>query len=330
MSAGSGRQTRKAAPALACAVTAALLVVLPAQADATRVALGAYIPGASTTPAKINAYAREVGHRPVIVESFKNWPLSPFYDRQLQAITRRGAVPLIAWEPALSGARDAPDTYPLWEIAAGDFDDYIRSAAEAAADWGGPILLRFAPEMNGDFYPWGVGANGNTPGDFIAAWRHVVNVFRDEGAYNVKWVWAPNNGPLGDLSEVYPGNEWVDWLGLSAYNHGGSWGWESFDTAVGDAYRELIALSSKPIILAETGSGEAGGSKARWIRQTFRRELPRFTHIRALVWFDEADRGADYRVNSSHASQQAFRKAIRSRRYRTSASQLLSTPPYLP
>ena len=307
-----------------------LLLLLPAQADAARIALGAFIPGASTRPGKIDAYARQVGHRPVIVQMFKNWPIAPFYGRQLHAIERRGAVPLITWQPASSGARDAPDTYPLPQIAAGDFDDYIRSAAVAAADWGGPILLRFAPEMNGDFYPWGVGANGNTPGDFIAAWRHLVSIFREQGANNVEWVWGPNNGPLGDLSDVYPGDQWVDWLGLSAYNHGGSWGWESFSAAVRDAYRELAAISSKPIILAETGSGEAGGSKARWIRQAFRRQLPRFRHIRALVWFDEADRGADYRVNSSHASKRAFRKAVRSRRYHSSAREFLSTPPYLP
>lgn len=305
------------------------VLMLPARAGAARVAIGAYIPGASTNPAKIDAYAHLVGHRPVIVNMFKSWPIPPFAGQQLGAIARRGAVPLVTWQPAESGARDASDTFPLPQIAAGYYDDYLRASAQAAAEWGGPILVRFAPEMNGDFYPWGLGANGNSPSEFIEAWRRVVTVFREAGADNVEWVWAPNNGPLGHFRSLYPGNQWVDWLGLSAFNHGGSWGWESFSTTVRAAYRDLVRLSSKPIILAETGSGEAGGSKSRWITQAFRRQLPRFSHIRALVWFDESDRGADYRVNSSKASTRAFRRATGAMRYRVTADQFLKTPPQL-
>ena len=223
---GKGLTTRPGGKVLA---TTLLLVVLmlPAQAGAARVAIGAYIPGASTNPGKIDAYAHVVGHRPVILNMFKSWPIAPFFGPQLSAIAQRGAVPLVTWQPAESGARDASDAYPLPQIAAGYYDDYLRASAEAAAKWGGPILVRFAPEMNGDFYPWGLGANGNTPSDFIGAWRRVVTVFREVGADNVEWVWAPNNGPLGHFRALYPGDQWVDWLGLSAFNHGGSWGWES-------------------------------------------------------------------------------------------------------
>jgi hypothetical protein len=326
-----GRKGLTTRPGGKLLATTLLLVVmmLPAQANAARVAIGAYIPGASTNPGKIDAYARVVGHRPVIVNMFKSWPIAPFYGPQLSAIARRGAVPLVTWQPAASGARDAADAYPLPQIAAGYYDDYLRASAEAAAEWGGPILVRFAPEMNGDFYPWGLGANGNTPSDFIGAWRRVVTVFREAGADNVEWVWAPNNGPLGHFRSLYPGDQWVDWLGLSAFNHGGSWGWESFTTTVRAAYRDLVRLSAKPIILAEAGSGEVGGSKADWITQAFDRQLPRFRRIRALVWFDDADRGADYRVNSSRASSRAFRRATRSRRYRTTAAQFLGIPSLL-
>jgi hypothetical protein len=306
-----------------------LLLVLPGRAGAAGIALGAYIRGASASPGKIDAYARMVGRRPAVIQMFKTWPTDPFDHWQLNAIAVRGAVPIVSWQPAASGVRDGRDTYPLPQIAAGRFDDYLRASASAAVEWGGPILLRFAPEMNGDFYPWGLGANGNTPSDFISAWRHVVTIFREEGADNVEWVWAPNNGPLGRFRALYPGDRWVDWLGLSAFNHGGSWGWESFTVTVREAYRELVQLSSKPIILAEAGSGEVGGSKPRWIIRAFRHQLPRFSHIRALVWFDDADRGADYRVNSSRASVRAFRRAIRIRRYRTTGTQLLNTPSLL-
>ena len=74
----------------------------------------------------------------------------------------------------------------------GDHDDYIDSWAEAAAEYGDPILLRPFHEMNGFWYPWSVGVNGNTPETYVAGWRHVVDRFRAAGADNVSFVWSIN------------------------------------------------------------------------------------------------------------------------------------------
>ena len=70
--------------------------------------------------------------------------------------------------------------------------------------------------MNGDWVPWGLGVNGNTARDYVAAWRHLVTVFAEEGASNVRWVWSPNVNPDGYLpfERLYPGDRWVDWLAL--------------------------------------------------------------------------------------------------------------------
>ena len=79
---------------------------------------------------------------------------------------------------------------------------YIRSWARALAAFDGPVRLRFAQEMNGDWYPWGAGTNGNTPAEFVSAWRHVHDIFAAAGATNVQWVWSPVSGAP---SAVLPG-----------------------------------------------------------------------------------------------------------------------------
>ena len=100
----------------------------------------------------------------------------------------RGAVPLVTWEPWTLDGRG----FSLRGIADGRFDGYVRRAARSAAAWGHPILLRFAHEMNGTWYPWGRGKRETLPGIYKAAWRHLVGIFRSAGADNVRWVWAPN------------------------------------------------------------------------------------------------------------------------------------------
>ena len=161
-------------------------------------------------------------------------------------------------------------------MIAGTFDSYIREFAEAARDWGHPFFLRFNWEMNGDWFPWSEGVNGNQPGEYVAAWRHVHDIFTAVGATNATWVWCPNVDPgqkLQDLASLYPGDDYVDWTGLDGYNWGTNPatpdGWKSFDQLFGstyDAITETIA-PSKPMIIGEVGSTEYGGSKAAWIAE---------------------------------------------------------------
>src|SRR5436853_485094 len=83
----------------------------------------------------------------------------------------------LAWLPWVTTGGVGRPAYALRAIAAGEHDAYVREWARAAAAWGGPLYLRFAHEMNGDWYPWSVGVNGNTSADYQAAWRHVVDIF---------------------------------------------------------------------------------------------------------------------------------------------------------
>jgi Glycosyl hydrolase family 26 len=269
-----------------------------------------------------------VGRQPTIVLSYKNWSIEPFYPPELDRVWRGGAVPMVTWEPQkadLSGI-------PLRDIVAGRYDRYIRQSAEAAAAWGHPLFLRFAQEMNGDWFPWGIGVDGNTARDYREAWHHVFWIFRNHGADNVRWVWSPNEDAGGGhpLSVFYPGDEFVDWMAIDGFCWGGTLGWPSFTTIFGSTYDRLVELASKPIMVAETGVGEEGGNKAEWIASALEREAPAFPRIRALVWFDGVDSHADLRVDSSPAALQAFRAAIASPRYGATRSDLLATPAQLP
>jgi hypothetical protein len=295
----------------------------PSQASAGQVALGAYIPHADRDPSLVGAFAQRAGRRPVVVSSYKRWRSPPFVPAELRAVWSRGGVPLVTWEPWTLAGRG----FPLESIAAGRYDRYVRRAAESAAAWGRPILLRFAHEMNGDWYPWGQGRSGNTPGIYKTAWRHLVRIFRSAGADNVDWVWSPNvdGGGQYPFRDFYPGDAWVGWVGLDGFNWARRGEWQSFTELFGDSYEELSRITRRPVIVAETGSSESGGDKAAWLSSALSRELSRFSRVRAVVWFSDPVGGVDFRVNSSPASLDAFRSGIESRRYGLTRSALLDT-----
>jgi len=296
----------------------------PTGAKGFRAATGAFIPGVENDPTLIDAYAAKVGRSPLIVGAYRDWSRQPFDLPLLESVDLRGAVPVVTWEPW----DEAEIGVPLRSIAHGDYDAYLTESALKAAAWGRPMFVRFAHEMNGDWYPWGLGVGGNTPGSFRTAWRHVVSLFRSAGADNVRWVWCPyvSNEHPGLLRRLFPGDRWVDWACLDGFNWGSYSVWQSFKAIFARSYQQLIRVTSRPLMLGEIGVNEAGGSKPDWISRTLQRALPRYRHVRALVWFDSADWRADFRVDSSVASLTAFRRALQLPVYGEGRKQLLATP----
>jgi membrane-bound metal-dependent hydrolase YbcI (DUF457 family) len=307
------RRPRALAPALALAalLTLGAGAAHPTTASANRIALGVYMRGVEDDPGQLDRYAEQVGRRPAIVGAYKRWDVRPFHPPELREIAARGAIPMVSWEPW-----DANDHgFRLSAIARGRYDDFVRRSAREAKAWGGPILLRFGQEMNGSWATWQRGVDGTTGPRFVAAWRHLVRAFRRVGADNVKWVWCPyvDNGKL-PFMDFYPGGHWVDWVALDGFNWGAPKAWQSFSDVFDRSYRKLASITSKPLMIAELGSGEAGGSKARWLRRALDRQLPRLKRVRAVVWFSATD-GADFRVDSSPSALSAFRREIRTPLY---------------
>jgi beta-mannanase len=251
-----------------------------------------------------------LGRNPRLFLTYVGWN-RPFYCSDEQQIANRGASHVLTWEPTGS---------TLKGIASGSADTFIRAWAKGAKACGIRIYLRPMHEMNGDWYPWGRGVNGNTPALFVSAWRHMHDIFVAEGATNVKWVWSPNvrYGSNYPLTGLYPGSAYVDWLGLDGYNWGldphlGQPSWQSFGQIFGATYSEITRLApGKPLMVAETASTENGGNKAQWILKTFLYDAPKYPVVRAIIWFNQADGASNFKINSSTASLAAFKQVLNS------------------
>ena len=193
--------------------------------------------------------------------------------------------------------------------------------------------------MNGSWFPWSESANGNRPGEYVAAWRHVPAIFTSVGATNATWVWCPNIDPAGSmqgLGSLYPGDEYVDWTGLDGYNWGTNpvkpGGWRTFDQLYGSTYRELdeTVAPTKPMLIGEIASSEQGGSKAAWISDTLERIPTAYPRIRALLWFDKLDGGMDWPIETSTAAAAAFASGVRASSFLGSSFAELGAGPIAP
>jgi hypothetical protein len=254
-----------------------------------------------------------------MVGYFQAWT-EDFRPDAVKQVWKRGQIPLLTWEPQAqvgSISAIAPE-FSLSTIYDGAHDDYIRRYAEGIAATGLPIILRFAHEMNGTWYPWsevqgwdGASINGNHRGDFAKAWRHVHQIFEEEGAndYTV-WLWSPNRinriPSQPDPEAFYPGDEYVDWVGMSGYYRQ-----YDEDPTFDDTYGRTLPLlrvagPDKPIFLSEIGATEIEDRKAEWIDSLFT-GLEANPDIIGFAWFslvvtstiDGIRVTNDWRINSS-------------------------------
>jgi mannan endo-1,4-beta-mannosidase len=276
-----------------------------------------------------------VGRRPAIAMWYQGWSRDPDFPAAAAArLARLGVVPMITWEPWQPPR--VPGTlfvhqprYRLARIAAGAFDRYVARYAREVKRYGGPIMLRPFHEMDGNWYPWGGTVNGNTPRDFVAAWRHVHDVFARLGVDNVTWVWSVNATSVPARADntpqaYWPGGRYVDWIGISGFNWGlsRSFGsWSSFDHIYGSRV-DLLRRYHRPIAVTEIAAAEVGGDKAAWIAETFAR-LRAYPSVRAVVWYDKrASRLEDWRIQSSPEAQAAFARAVATARVRSAPAAL--------
>ena len=285
---------------------------------------GAYVEGQSTygfmyggewgdspwAAKSVAKYERDAGKR-MSIEHYGQPPPweQPFDSATADLAVRRGAIPAIDMS-----TRDAP----LRAIVAGNYDTSIKAWADAARAWGHPFFLLLNEEMNGNWYPYGAGVNGNTAADFVDSWRHIHDIFASAGATNVTWVWCPNVDPghvFTPYSQLYPGDAYVDWTCLNGYN----WGrqqWVTFTQVFRSSYANLLRVApSKPVMIGEMSSDEKGGSKATWITDALTRQLPlHFPRVKAVLWFNwriyEQGDWWPWQIESSPSAQKAFARAI--------------------
>ena len=277
--------------------------------------------------AQLASFENHAGKKASIYGYYASFFYDPNFDAAMAtAIANRGTIPMLTWEPwdPTNGAVVQPN-YTLAKIANGSLDAYLGRWANQIKAWNRPLWLRFAHEMNGDWYPWSEGVNGNTPGQYVAAWRHVHDVFTQAGVTNVTWVWTPNVLMDGrpSLASLYPGDSYVDWVGLDGYNWGASASWSSWQSptsVMGTTLANLRQVSSRPIILGETATTEVGGNKAQWIQQFFSM-LSANPDVKAFLWFNLLKEN-DWRIESSPSAQAAFATGVGAARFTAAADRL--------
>ena len=252
-------------------------------------------------------FEASTGFAPTMQMTFEDFT-DTFDISEARAITASGRLPVLTWEP-FDHAAPTANPYPLTRIAAGDFDAYLREQGSRFAALDAPMVVRFAHEMNGAWYPWGVTAPGNTAADYIAAYRHVHSVVTAAGATNVVWTWGPNNINADtsiELASVYPGDDVVDWVGLSAYYSGH---WDTYMEQFSATFAQLDAVApSKPILIAET-SVERSPARPSQTAELIDvvRESPRLI---GLVWFN-IDKRARWSIEEDPATAAAMGAAVR-------------------
>lgn len=277
---------------------------------------GAFIPQVLPTPGSANdpieQLSKLAGSQPRYLQRFAAID-AQLPTAELDAIVASGATPMLTLEPWLPGRGINQPTYSLARIAAGAIDAQLHRWATALGGWGTPILLRFAQEMNGNWYPWAVGVNGNTAEHYRAAWARMHSIIG--GASNVSFVWSPNVITIGttDFGPMFPGADVVDHLGLDGYNFGNTTGhhWQPARELFADSLTRLAGLTPDlPLLITEAASadGDTASAKADWIRDFFAliADEPR---LQAFCWF-QMDKERDWRFNSTPQSAAAFRAGL--------------------
>lgn len=243
--------------------------------------VGVYETSAPSNWSGLWQFSSATGVTPRIALYFSGWP-----ERF------RSAFAQLAWSHgAYTFVKMQPDNVSLSSIAAGEWNSYLRFYALAVKSFPHPVLLSFGHEMNGDWYSWGVGHT--PPSEFVAAWRDVVQVFRDAGARNAIWVWTVNstNVASGSLRQWWPGAAWVNWVGVDGYYYRRT---DSFGSVFGQTIAQTRGFSSAPVLIAETG---VGGNPARVRQITGLFAGARAYHAVGVIWFDNGQHAGLYHQN---------------------------------
>jgi hypothetical protein len=261
-----------------------------------------------------------LGHRFDFVMTYSSFD-TEFPKKDAREIYADGRIMMLTLHPWSEGNTEK---IMIPGIVSGDYDDYIKRWANEVKELGEPVFFRFANEMNGDWDPWCAWFYGKDQDLFTEAWKRVYNLFEEAGADNAYFVWNPHDRSFPDFNWnnphlYYPGDEYVDWIGLTGYNNGVSHDgdkWRDFDTIYKDIYYEYLTLyPDKPFMITEFASNEAGGDKAVWIRDAFNKLAYGYPRIKVAVWFNQVDGRWEYPIDSSIEAKLAFKNGLKLKRF---------------
>jgi mannan endo-1,4-beta-mannosidase len=257
--------------------------------------IGVYGPGVPGSYAGVTDFSATTGVSPQLVLYYSGW-FEPFQASFARAVAKHGAVPLVQINPK---------GVSLAAIAHGRYDQYLSTYARDVRAYRHPVILSFGHEMNGDWYPWGY--QHESPSAFVAAWRHIVTLFRSLKTGNVTWLWTVNvvhkGGSIARPGPWWPGKAYVTWVGLDGYYYNPSW---KFAPLFGPTIAAVRELTHDPILIAETSAAPTTDQPAK-IADLF--AGVRLYGLLGFVWFISVH-DKDWRLNGS-AAIAAFRQGAR-------------------
>jgi len=290
-------------------------VAQPGEEPPAALRVGVSLPSYHYDPQAVGAWEVAAGHRADVVQTFVPWlygeskDLTRFPAHRVREISGPGRVVEITWTPAEPAEGEGRPGIPLAEIADGEHDDYVRRFARDVRDSGLTIRLRFAHEMNGYWSRWSETNAVNHPGDYVRAWRHLHDVFKAEGATRVAWVWSPNI--VGDqtqpLPELYPGDAYVDEIGIDGYSYprsGCPGPRELFDPTLA----QVRELSQVPVAIAEVGVSTDCRDRNVWVADLF--GYARTSGLVGVTWWERTGGEEDFRIVDSPDTLAALREAL--------------------
>ena len=258
--------------------------------------LGVYETGPPGTYQPVADFTRAVGRQPNLVGYYSGW--EPFQTSFAETVFTHGATTILQWDPTSVSV-------PM--IAAGGYDRYLRSFAVSVRDFGHPVVIGFGHEMNANWYSWGY--RHLPTSTFVAAWRHIVTLFGNQGADNVTWLWTiqADEPGTGSIASWWPGAQYVTWVGIDGYYYRPS---DTFFSIFGKTIAQLRAFTDRPVLLSETAVGPEAGQAVK-IPGLFA-GISQYDTL-GLVWFDIDPRKRDLSPGLAHRGQPGGRSGIPAR-----------------
>lgn len=259
----------------------------------------------------------KLDHRFEFIMAYKNFPLpEAFPIEDFKAIYDDGRIGMITLQPF------TPDLQwiAIPEIIEGLHDEKIIDLAEKLKSIDEPVFVRLINEMNGDWDPWCAWFFGKDTDLYIYAWQHMIDLMREHGGDKLLFVWNPHDRSYPDFDWnnahlYYPGDDYVDWVGLTGYNNGTSHPgdiWRDFDQIYQPLYADYLQrYSAKPFMITEFSTNEHGGSKVKWLEEGFRSLAKNYPNIKIATWFDGQDGLWEYQIDSSPAAFLAFKRELK-------------------
>lgn len=212
----------------------------------------------------------------------------------------------------------------VYDVLDGKYDDFLHAYAADVARFGHPVLFRPFNEMNGDWCNYSAYWTARDCSTYVELYRYIYSIFEEEGANkNTLWVWNPNEKSFpafawNNADNYYPGDEYVDIVGLTGYNTGDYYDgetWRSFNEIYDPIYAQMAPQYEQPLMITEFACSSYGGDKAAWVEDMFE-QLEHYPRIKAAVWWDSADKDTDgniaraYYIDNDKGALKVFKKHL--------------------